>query len=123
MAAQQQSPVRIEYDMAAPNVVEVRVHGEVGMASVPALNALVYQLFNEGHLRIVFNLSGSNYLASSAIGTFLGAAETARGKGGDVVLAGIRDKVRHVLDLMGVPRIVRIVADTKEAVGILSGRA
>ncbi|HLG42760.1 MAG TPA: STAS domain-containing protein [Planctomycetota bacterium] len=109
--------------MAGPEVVEVRVHGEVGMASVPALNALVSQLFNEGHTKIVFNLSDSNYLASSAIGTFLGAAETARGKGGDVVLAGIRDKVRHVLDLMGVPRIVRIAADTKEAVGILGGRA
>jgi anti-sigma B factor antagonist len=120
MTTRSQSPTRIEYASLTPHVVEVRISGEIGLGSVPSLDRLIRHLLESGNHRIVFNLQETAYIASAGIGCLIGAAEVAKERGGGVVLACVREKVRHVLEIMGLGKLIRFAADSVEATRLLA---
>lgn len=119
MSAQPHWTARIEYSMLTPKIVEIRIAGEIGLGSVPSLERLIRQILEAGQHRIVFNLKETQYIASAGIGCLIGAAELAKERGGGVVIAAVREKVGHVLKIMGMDRLIQFTADSAEAAALL----
>jgi stage II sporulation protein AA (anti-sigma F factor antagonist) len=109
----------IEYHLLSPGVYEVRLVGELGMRSVQGMERVFRTIFEQGVFHIVVNMEDTDYIASSGIGVLLNSSETARAKGGEMVLMRVSPRVKRVFDLMGLTPALRFVADTKEALRCL----
>lgn len=107
--------LEIEYESLASDVYEIRMVGELGMGSVNSLDRVIKGIFEQGIYRIVINLEGTYYIASSGIGILIASTETARENGGDFIFAGMTPRVKHVFDLMGLGGSMRFAPNAKEA--------
>jgi anti-sigma B factor antagonist len=101
----------IEYQPVETQVYTVRLIGELGMASVRTLVDVIDNVFAKGVSRIMLDLSDTTYIASSGIGIIIASTESARARGGDLILVGATSRVRHVFRLMGLDCLLRF-ADT-----------
>lgn len=107
--------LEIEYTALSSDTYEVRLVGELGMGSVPSLDRVFKKIFEEKVFRIVVNLEGTHYIASSGIGLLVATTQMARENGGDFILAGMTPRVKHVFELMGLGGTVRFAPSVKEA--------
>ncbi len=80
---------------------ELRVWGELDMASAPPLQDRLLALVGEGR-RVVLDLSGLTFMDSSGLNLLLGVARAAGEQGGALTVAAVSAEVRRVLDLSGV---------------------
>jgi len=61
------------------------------------LKEKVTGLVAEGHKKLVLNLSSVTYVDSSGLGETVACYTTAKGKGGEVKLAGAGDRIQNLL--------------------------
>lgn len=106
---------KIEYEPLTSEIFEVRVTGELGMGSVNALDRVLRNIFDQGVYRIVLNLEGTYYIASSGIGIIVSGQREAAEYGGDMILTAVTPRVKQVFDLVGLQNVVRYASNTKEA--------
>lgn len=98
------------------NVLLVHVGGSVDGLTSGDLQRAMDEQFAAGHSRIVADLTGVDYTSSAGLRVLLGTLKEARGRGGDLRLAGLRDEVRRVLDLSGFLSILKTFPDAEAAV-------
>jgi len=92
-----------------------RVQGNVdGMTSAELNRVLGGEVADGGH-RMVVSLEGVDYTSSAGLRVLLSVVKEARGRGGDVRLAGVRDNVRKVLELSGFTSILKLYPDVASA--------
>lgn len=108
--------LRIEYEPLSKDLYEVKLIGELGMGSVPSLDRVFKNIFDQNVFRLVINMEGTSYIASAGIGILVASSKTARENGGALILAGVTPRVRQVFDLVGLQQVVTFATDTKEAV-------
>jgi anti-anti-sigma factor len=72
-------------------------------------------LLEEEAPRLAIDLQGVGLLTSAGSGVFLGSLVTAQERGGGVVLARPDPRARHVLELLGLDRVLVIVDGIEEA--------
>jgi anti-anti-sigma factor len=106
--------------------IEVERRGQVTVASVlgnvDGLTAAELQRVLGGEVaggghQMVVSLTGVDYTSSAGLRVLLAVVKEARGLGGDVRLAGVRDNVRKVLELSGFTSILKLFPDIDSAVG------
>jgi anti-anti-sigma factor len=78
----------------------IRLSGELDMSSAPELDLVLETAVEHGGA-ILVDLSELTFMDSTGINAFLKAALSLRGRG-CLVLHGEQDRVRRVLDLVGV---------------------
>jgi anti-sigma B factor antagonist len=101
-------------------VTVIAVAGSVDGATAPALVASFRERVGEGCIRIVGDFSGVDYTSSAGLRALLETAKEARQRGGDLRLSAVQPDVRRVLDLAGFTHILKVFADTDEAVASYS---
>ncbi|MGH2523796.1 MAG: STAS domain-containing protein [Anaerolineales bacterium] len=94
----------------------VAPEGRVDTAVAGAVEAAFNGLFDEGHTRVVADLSGVTYMASSGLRALLLSWRRAGTLGGGVELAGVNDRVQDVLSMAGLDQVFRFHATAQEAV-------
>ena len=87
------------------------------------LDKTISSLFNQGHYRIIVDLSGVGYIGSAGAGVFIGALGKARDHQGDLVFLTPSHAVQEVLDLLGLSQIFRIAKTLEEAQSFFSSSA
>jgi anti-anti-sigma factor len=92
------------------------VEGSLDGATAPALVASFRERIGEGSIRIVGDFSGVDYTSSAGLRALLETVKEARHRGGDLRLSAVQPDVRRVLDLAGFTHILKVYADTDEAV-------
>ena len=92
------------------------IEGSVDGATAPALVASFRERIGEGGIRIVGDFSGVDYTSSAGLRALLETVKEARQRGGDLRLSAVQPDVRRVLDLAGFTHILKVYADTNEAV-------
>jgi anti-anti-sigma factor len=70
----------------------------------------------DGHTKLVLDISGVTYLSSAGLRVILGTMQDTRQQGGDVRLVGAKGDVRRVLDMSGVTGIIETFPTAEKAV-------
>lgn len=94
----------------------VRIAGSVdGLTAGDLLERFTAELAR-GRTRLVGSFADVEYTSSAGLRVLLAVLKDARGKGGDLRLAGVRREVYRVLDLAGFSGILKIFDDVDAAV-------
>lgn len=96
--------------------VLLRLAGRLDAKNAQALVTRCNELYENGTTRIVLNLSGISFVASSGIGSLLALTERFQDAGGGVRLVAVSDAVRSVVDLLNLGEFLRI--DATEQAGL-----
>ena len=102
-------------------VAIARVQGNVDGMTSAELNRVLGGEVAEGGHRMVVSLEGVDYTSSAGLRVLLAVVKEARGRGGDVRLAGVRDNVRKVLELSGFTSILKLYPDVEAATKSFEG--
>ncbi len=91
------------------------LRGEVTVFSSPGLRDTLHKMAGERPGRIVMDLSETTYVDSSGVATFVEVLNMVRQHEGDLVLAGISDRVRGVFEITRLADLFRMVPSVEEA--------
>lgn len=91
----------------ADGVSVVRPTGRLNMVAAPAFTATVDKLISSGRSRIVVDLSATEFMDSSGLGSLVSCLKKARQAGGDLRLATPGTQVQTVLELTNLSRVLR----------------
>ena len=100
------------------HVTICQVVGNLEFLTVDELRAVLDDLVAVP--RLVLDLSGVAFVDSSGIGALIGALRRSRETGSAVAVCSPRPSVNRVLDLVGLDRLVPVVANVEQALAALA---
>lgn len=92
----------------------VEVAGDLDISTAPALRDHIRRLIDGGSRRFVLDLSGVDFIDSTALGVLVVLFKSLRDAGGGLALAAPRPSVRSVLALTSLDRAIDVF-DTVES--------
>jgi anti-sigma B factor antagonist len=91
------------------------LRGEVTVFSSPGLRDTLRDVFGSQPGRVVLDLTETSYVDSSGVATFVEALKMVRQHHGELVLAGVGDRVRGVFEIARLADLFRMVPSVEEA--------
>lgn len=91
------------------------LRGEVTVFSSPGLRDTLRDVLGSQPGRVVLDLTETGYVDSSGVATFVEALKMVRQHQGELVLAGISDRVRGVFEIARLADVFRMVPSVEEA--------
>jgi anti-anti-sigma factor len=88
--------------------------GRIDAVTCPELQVAVDELIDGGETRILLDLQEAVYISSAGLRVILNAAKRLHGSG-QIAISGALPKVRHVLDVAGIPDVIDIYPDPESA--------
>lgn len=82
----------------------------------------VESMIEEGKTRYVFDLSELPWIDSTSIGLLVGARRKIEEAGGRVVLASVNDRIKGILEVVGLLAIWEVYANVDQAVASFASR-
>ena len=101
------------YEKDEVSVVELI--GNLDTSTSPEAEAKVNELLDGGARKMVIDLEKTDYLSSSGLRVFLGAAKRMMASGGKVVLCNPNSLVKEILEHSGFDSIIEIKPSLDEA--------
>lgn len=96
----------------------VTLTGRVDSATAPRLSDALAALNNEGHYKIVIDMTGLEYMSSAGFRALISAQRTCKNfNRGEVVLASIPENILSALELAGFTMLFKLFPDVTTAVG------
>jgi len=96
----------------------IRVEGRIDSRTAPDLQKTLDELMDNGHYKIVLDMSGVEFTSSAGLRVMIRAQkECKRLNRGELVLAAVPERVKEALDLAGLIPVFRITDDVLHAVG------
>lgn len=89
--------------------------GRLDSNTAPALQSLLDDQLASGHINLLIDMSEVSYISTSGLKALVNAWRSAQGKGGRVVLAGMRAQIYEVFETVGFDQIFDIFATPEEA--------
>ncbi len=93
----------------------VSVSGRLDQNQTPDLEARLNTLLEEGHNRILIDLSDVNYINSGGLRCLVTAWRRAKKDGGNVVLTGLKSRVNEVFSMVGFDKVFEVYPSRKLA--------
>ena len=98
------------------NSTIVAVSGSVDALTAPDLAKALVDQITDGHVNLVVNLIGVEFMSSAGLRTLLGAVKESRTHGGDLRIASTNPGIDKVLKMSGFHNIAKVFASQDEAV-------
>lgn len=96
----------------------VKTSGRIDGSNAPQMEELFNSLTEAGKYKIIFDMSGVNFMSSAGWWVLIRTQKTCRRyKRGELVLASVDDKIKSSLDLVGMTNYFKIFDDVTSAVG------
>lgn len=95
--------------------------GKLDTVTSPEAEAKINELLTAGAQKMVLNLEGIDYLSSSGLRVFLGAAKKMMATGGKVVLCNPNSLVKEILHHSGFDTIIGVESSLEEAINSTRG--
>lgn len=102
------------------NSTIVKVSGSVDALTAAELSKVLTKQITEGHINLVVDLIGVEFMSSAGLRTLLGAVKDARSSGGDLRITSANPGVDKVLKMSGFHNIAKVFASQDEAVSSFS---
>ena len=99
------------------DVTVVTIGGSLDALTADTLAEALLTQVRAGRTRLVASLAPLEYTSSAGLRVLLGVLKDARQRGGDLRLAGARERVLRVLELSGFTSILKCFPDVPSAVG------
>ncbi|HSM58640.1 MAG TPA: STAS domain-containing protein [Candidatus Sulfomarinibacteraceae bacterium] len=93
----------------------VGVSGRLDQHQTPDLEAELNELLEDGHHRIIVDLSDVSYINSGGLRCLVTAWRKARKEGGNVILSGLRARVHDVFTMVGFDKVFDVYPDRQVA--------
>ena len=108
-------------DTITTGATVVSAQGRLDLAAAADFRALVADTVEEGHVRVVVDLSRVTFLDSSGIGALISGLRATRQAGGGLSIVGAAAQVRVVLELTKVDQILQSFPDVETALRASDG--
>ncbi len=96
-------------------VTVLSITGDIDSNTFRELSEEVQEVLNQGHINLVLDLHGVNYISSGGIVALQNIVGRAATLGGRAVLSGLTRRVAQVIELTGFSRRLSIYSDVTEA--------
>ena len=97
------------------DVIEVRVRGDVDLATSPRLRSALVDLHQRGCHHLEVDLGGVEFLDSTGIGVLIGALRRARQAGGELHLLALSPELDRLFALLGLGAVFGLAPPVDEA--------
>jgi len=98
------------------NITTVAVSGSVDALTAPDLARVIVDQIAEGHVYLVVDLTGVEFMSSAGLRTLLGAVKESRSQGGDLRIASTNPGIDKVLKMSGFNNIAKVFTSNADAV-------
>ncbi|MCU1572234.1 MAG: anti-sigma-factor antagonist [Micrococcaceae bacterium] len=107
--------IDFQVDRREDGVGVIRPVGRLNMVAAPRLGTVVGELLDDGVIRLVVDLSGTDFVDSSGLGALISGLKKARQAGGDLRLASPTAQITAVLELTNLNKVLKPVATVQDA--------
>lgn len=97
-------------------VTIVAPQGSIDALSASEIGQRLTSEIDSGHVNIVLDLAGIEFMSSAGLRTILNAIKLCREKGGDLRVAAPRTEIERTLKMSGFTSILRLFATSADAV-------
>jgi anti-sigma B factor antagonist len=101
-------------------IAVVQVSGWIEIASAPQLREMLISVIDEGHLRLVIDLSDVVFLDSTGLGVLIGVLHRLRSRDGSLALAGANDRVYKVFRTTQLTKVLTLTETVAEAIAAIN---
>lgn len=98
----------------------ITITGRIDHEASRELQRQLGSMVKDGQFRLAADLSGVTYLNSAALGILVSTMKSARSRGGDLRLSGLKDSIMDLFRITRLSTIFRIYATVEEAVASFS---
>lgn len=101
----------------------IAIIGEIDASSSIELDLTIAKSVGEGFKKILVDCSALEYISSAGLGVFMSYIEEFKDKGLHMVLFGMKEKVAHTFNILGLADLLHICptkADAKKTLNELS---
>jgi anti-anti-sigma factor len=95
------TPFKLETDVHGTGAT-LKLHGELDVATAPALRDTVVHLISEGRTSLVFDCTDLGFIDSTGLGVLIGARARCIAANGSVSLAGVKPALQRLLAVTGI---------------------
>jgi anti-sigma B factor antagonist len=100
----------------AGEVTVVDLRGKITLGEESAkVRDLISSLLSEGHVKILLNLAGVEYIDSSGLGMLVSSVASVRKAGGEMKLVNLSDKVDDLMEVTRLYTVFDIEDDEQKA--------
>jgi anti-anti-sigma factor len=92
----------------------VRATGELDLATIPELRAVMHEVTSREPRTLIFDFSGISYLDSSGLGILVSAKRRLGAYSGEVIVITDQSSVLKALALSGLDQILRVFHTERE---------
>lgn len=93
----------------------LQVFGEVDLASAPQLREALTTLVADGELRIVVDLSATDFLDSTGLGALVTGLRRVRARGGSMKVVCTSPRVCKVFEITSIDKVLPLLGSVEEA--------
>lgn len=106
------------------DVTVVDLHGKITLGEESAtVRDLVANLLSEGHVKILLNMSGVEYIDSSGLGMLVSSVASVRKTGGEMKLVNLSEKVDDLMEITRLYTVFDIEDDEQKALALFGRSA
>lgn len=104
-----------------PNGCQIKISGQVDTYNSTKFQDFVNIAIKEGYRNFVFDGSALSYLSSTGVGAFTYILKALKDVNGNMVFAGIPQRVVEVFNLLGFSSFFEFQSNMAEAISLLGG--
>lgn len=113
---------KVEYEITTRDGTSVlAIRGRLDALRVGSIREPVVALPGQGHLRMVLDLAGLEWIDSSGVGLLVTLFKQIKAKGGSVVVACLQRQPKEIFRLLRLESAFRVFDSVDEAVAALAG--
>jgi len=102
-------------DSLRDGAMVVSVEGRVDSTTAERLMAALMAHVEGGQRRLVVDMALVDYIGSAGLRALLGPLEEIRARGGELILAAVKENVQRVLDVSRITTILKVYSDVEAA--------
>jgi anti-sigma B factor antagonist len=98
--------------------VVLGISGEIDAHSAPDFDKKMKECLAKSK-SIIIDAAKLDYISTAGLGVLMASFNTAKAGGGDIVVAGMPDKIKKVFDTMGFSKVLKIASSVSQAKSLL----
>jgi anti-sigma B factor antagonist len=114
----------VEHTLTDDGIVSVVLTGSLDVATAPRVRDLLIRLIDEGHHRLILEMSEVDFVDSIGLGVFVGVVHRLRPYDSSLAVAAPSAQTRKVFEITQLVRVLPLYDTTEAAVeAVRSGNA